>query len=122
MAALVVLVIVPVSAGLAPNAPVSALAVLCLGVISAWATNFLGTRRSQASFGLEDLAVAPAAWALTSLAFYHALWRLATEPFAWDKTAHAPDPDDLVEARTSAETGPDRAKTDKSLRIAAVSD
>jgi cellulose synthase/poly-beta-1,6-N-acetylglucosamine synthase-like glycosyltransferase len=122
LAALLVLVIVPLSAGLAPSAPVLALGVLSLGVTSAWATAFLGARRARASFGPGYLAASPVIWALTSLAFYHALWRLVREPFAWDKTAHAPDPDDLVEARTPAETGPDHAKTDKALRIAAVSD
>ena len=30
-------------------------------------------------------------WALLSLAFVHAAWRLAVEPHVWDKTPHDRD-------------------------------
>ena len=35
-----------------------------------------------------DMLQAPAYWALLSLAFVHAAWRLVLDPFAWDKTPH----------------------------------
>jgi hypothetical protein len=37
------------------------------------------------------MATAPLYWALLSLAFGHAVWRLARCPFQWDKTRHYPD-------------------------------
>jgi hypothetical protein len=37
------------------------------------------------------MIAAPAYWALLSLAFVHAAWRLVVEPFAWDKTPHRQD-------------------------------
>ena len=37
------------------------------------------------------MIAAPADWALLSLAFVHAAWRLVLDPFAWDKTQHRRD-------------------------------
>jgi hypothetical protein len=37
------------------------------------------------------MILAPAYWALQSLAAFHAGWRLLREPFAWDKTRHRRD-------------------------------
>ena len=39
------------------------------------------------------MLAAPAYWALLSLAFVHALWRLVMEPHVWDKTPHDRDED-----------------------------
>ena len=53
----------------------------------------VGARRAGLDYRLSDMACAPAYWALLSVAFLHALWRLATQPFVWDKTPHDRDRD-----------------------------
>jgi glycosyltransferase XagB len=58
----------------------------------------VGARRTGLGYGLADMARAPLYWSLLSLAFLHAVWRLATEPFVWDKTPHERDRDRLEEA------------------------
>jgi hypothetical protein len=52
----------------------------------------VGARRAGLRYGPIDMISAPAYWSLLSLAVAHAAWRLVREPFAWDKTAHRPDP------------------------------
>jgi hypothetical protein len=74
--------------GLAPETPRLALSVLVLGAVSAWISCLLGARRAGVRYGPWEMIAAPAYWSLLSLAFTHALWRLLTEPFAWDKTRH----------------------------------
>ena len=49
-------------------------------------------RRAGVPYGPVDMLAAPAYWALLSVAFAHAAWRLVREPFAWDKTPHRRDP------------------------------
>ena len=105
LAWLVTALLVPAMAGLPPLIPVLAIAVLAAGVASSWLCCWVGARRAGVSYGLADMASAPAYWALLSLAWLHAAWRLVREPFAWDKTAHQPD--------SSAEPSPARARLDE---------
>ncbi|MFN3668048.1 MAG: glycosyltransferase family 2 protein [Brevundimonas sp.] len=84
-------VLVAAVAGLSPGTPALALSVLVLGAAAAWLSCAIGTRRAGIAYGAADMIRAPAYWALLSLAFAHAAWRLVREPFAWDKTAHRRD-------------------------------
>jgi hypothetical protein len=85
-------VLVSAMAGVAPLIPALAIGVLTAGAASAWLCCWIGARRAGVPYGLADMVAAPAYWALLSLAWAHAVWRLVREPFAWDKTAHRPDP------------------------------
>lgn len=78
-------------AGLSPQTPALAICVLCVGTASAWLSCAIGTRRAGIPYRVQDMLTAPFYWSLLSLAFVHAAWRLVREPFAWDKTPHAPD-------------------------------
>ncbi len=84
-------VLVSAMAGLSPETPVLALCVLVLGTASAWLSCVIGARRAGTPYGAADMIKAPAYWALLSVAFVHAVWRLALDPFAWDKTPHQRD-------------------------------
>lgn len=84
-------VLVAALAGLPPQTPALALSVLILGAASAWLSCAIGARRAGVPYGPTDMLVAPAYWALQSLAAAHAAWRLVREPFAWDKTRHRRD-------------------------------
>jgi len=90
--------LVGLASGLSPAVPVGAISVLGIGVIAAWMSCAVGARRTGLGYGLADMARAPLYWSLLSLAFLHAAWRLATEPFVWDKTPHERDRDRLEEA------------------------
>jgi glycosyltransferase XagB len=81
-------VLVTAVAGLPSETPALALSVLILGAASAWLSCAMGARRAGVPYGPADMIVAPAYWALQSLAALHAAWRLMREPFAWDKTRH----------------------------------
>lgn len=78
-------------AGLRPEISLLAPVVLLLGAASAWLSCWVGAKRAGTRFSLADMAAAPAYWSLLSLAFLHAAWRLAREPFIWDKTRHRRD-------------------------------
>ena len=84
-------VLVAVIAGLPPAAPLLALSVMGLGAAAAWLSCAIGARRAGVRYGPVEMILAPAYWSLLSLAFIHAAWRLAREPFAWDKTRHRKD-------------------------------
>jgi hypothetical protein len=79
-------------AGLPPEAPKLALSAMVLGAAMACLSCAVGARRAGLRYGPIDMISAPAYWSLLSLAVAHAAWRLVREPFAWDKTAHRPDP------------------------------
>ena len=79
-------------AGLPPEAPKLALSALVLGAAMACLSCWVGAHRAGLRYGPLDMICAPAYWSLLSLAVAHAAWRLVSEPFAWDKTAHRPDP------------------------------
>lgn len=83
--------LVALFAGLPPAIPLLAAVVLILGAGSAWLSCLIGARRAGAAYGARDMIGAPFYWALLSLAFGHAVWRLARNPFQWDKTRHRPD-------------------------------
>ena len=122
LAAVTAVVMVALVAGLPPAAPLTAIGVMGLGVISAWINGAIGSRRAGARFGPFEIATSPGLWALLSLAMGHAIWRLLREPFAWDKTRHEPDvPDEPrpVDELSALEAGP---IIDKRLRIPVVSD
>ncbi|HWQ87841.1 glycosyltransferase family 2 protein [Brevundimonas sp.] len=84
-------ILVSLMAGLPPETPALALSVLVLGAASAWLSCAIGARRAGVPYGPGDMIAAPAYWALLSLAFVHAGWRLIRDPFAWDKTRHRRD-------------------------------
>jgi cellulose synthase/poly-beta-1,6-N-acetylglucosamine synthase-like glycosyltransferase len=94
-------VLVSTMAALPPETPVLALCVLVLGAASAWLSCAIGARRAGAPYDAGDMIRAPAYWALLSLAFVHAAWRLILDPFAWDKTPHQRDA--AVDAESSAD-------------------
>lgn len=99
-------VLVATMAGLSPETPLLALSVLVLGAASAWLSCAIGARRAGAPYDAGDMMKAPAYWALLSLAFVHAAWRLVLDPFAWDKTPHRRDAwrDEESPAASEAET------------------
>lgn len=78
-------------AGLPPETSALACSVLVLGAASAWLSCAIGARRAGLTYGPVEMILAPAYWALLSLAFGHAVWRLIHSPFVWDKTRHHPD-------------------------------
>ncbi len=86
--------ITAVDARITPATPLLSMSVLVLGAASAWLSGLIGARRAGVAYTATDMLSAPAYWSLLSLAFVHAAWRLAVEPFAWDKTSHTPDPKD----------------------------
>ena len=96
-------ILVSLIAGLPPETPALAVSVLVLGAASAWLSCAIGARRAGVPYGPADMIAAPAYWALLSLAFAHALWRLIRNPFAWDKTRHRRDTP-LPEGEAAAET------------------
>ena len=84
-------VLVAAMARVSPETPLLALSVLVLGAASAWLSCAIGARRAGVPYRPVDMILAPAYWALQSLAAFHAGWRLLREPFAWDKTRHRRD-------------------------------
>ena len=105
--------LVAIAAGLSPQIPPLAIGVLILGATSAWLSCAIGARRAGVPYGPTDMVVAPAYWALQSLAAAHAAWRLVREPFAWDKTRHRRDAPVAGTTATTAhaaldETAPNR--------------
>lgn len=49
-----------------------------------------GAQRAGLKPRVSDLMLAPAYWSLQSIAFWRALFQLATRPHHWDKTPHHP--------------------------------
>ena len=86
-------ILIGLSAGVRPEAPIGAIAVLTMGIVASWTTCAIGARRAGLRYRWTDMLAAPAYWALLSLAFVHALWRLVMEPHVWDKTPHDRDED-----------------------------
>lgn len=86
--------ITAVDARITPATPLLSMAVMVLGAAAAWLSGLIGARRAGVAYTATDMLSAPAYWSLLSLAFVHAAWRLVVEPFAWDKTAHRPEPND----------------------------
>jgi len=113
-------VLVSAMAGLPPETPVLALCVLVLGAASAWLSCAIGAGRVAAPLGAADMIQAPAYWALLSLAFVHAAWRLVLEPFAWDKTPHRRDaPSDTESPVASSAEANDVLDATAPLRLSA---
>lgn len=98
-------VLVPAMAGLPPAMPALAPSVLVLGAAAAWLSCAIGARRAGVPYGPVDMITAPGYWAMLSIAFVHAVWRLVLEPFAWDKTPHRRD----VEVAPDVDAGTDDA-------------
>lgn len=111
-------VLVALVAGLPPETSALACSVLILGAASAWLSCAIGARRAGVEYGPLEMVAAPAYWALLSLAFGHAVWRLIHCPFVWDKTRHHldaaiadPAPEQALQQRLDAAGG---------LRLSAV--
>lgn len=102
LAWVIVALVTAADARITPAMPLAAVSALILGAASAWLSGAIGARRAGVPYGIRDMLASPAYWALLSLAFVHAAWRLITEPFTWDKTAHHPDPVEAAEAATTA--------------------
>ncbi len=102
-------VAVALAQGVPPMSPKFALAVLGVGVVVAWITGKVGARRAGVPYGPADMALAPAYWSLLSLAFVHAVWRLSTAPFAWDKTRHRRDPALIIADLAEVDAGREAA-------------
>ncbi len=100
---------IAIAAGLQPGVPLLALGVLLTGTVSAWFNGMVGARRAHTPYNIADMIRAPIYWSLLSLAFYHALWRLVTEPFTWDKTRHRADPALMIAALAEREAGREAA-------------
>lgn len=66
------------------------LALFLSGTLSGMITIALAARRAGLKLQWSDVLCAPAYWCLQSVAAVFALWQLATRPFHWDKTDHAP--------------------------------
>lgn len=77
--------------GLDPMAPAPALVTLLIGSSSAWLLCAVGSMRAGLRYDWRTILSAPGYWMLQSLALGHAVVRLATDPFAWDKTHHSLD-------------------------------
>ncbi len=86
-----------------PESPQFSLTVLLAGVMSAWLRCAIGARRAHTPYHFRDMLLAPVYWALLSLAFVHAVWRLIREPHAWDKTPHRRDEPETVLATEQRE-------------------
>lgn len=98
-------VLVSLISGLPPAPPAFAMSVLVLAIAAAWLQCAIGARRGGVVYEAADMIAAPAYWSLLTLAFLHAAWRLITEPFAWDKTAHHRDEDAPSAALMAASAG-----------------
>lgn len=109
LAWLIATVAISTVAGLPPEAPRFALAVLVVGMAAAWLNGKIGARRAGVPYTAADMIVAPAYWSLLTLAFGHAVWRLLAEPFAWDKTRHRRDPAVAIAAMAEVEAGREAA-------------
>jgi cellulose synthase/poly-beta-1,6-N-acetylglucosamine synthase-like glycosyltransferase len=109
LAWLIATIAISAVAGLTPEAPRFALAVLVVGMASAWLNGKIGARRAGVPYTAADMIVAPAYWSLLTLAFGHAVWRLAAQPFAWDKTRHRCDPAIEIAAIAEVEAGREAA-------------
>jgi cellulose synthase/poly-beta-1,6-N-acetylglucosamine synthase-like glycosyltransferase len=92
LAWLLATVLIAMAADLPPETPTFAIGVLAIGALAAWVNAAIGCRRAGMTYTLTDMISAPAYWSLLSLAFVHAVWRLISEPFTWDKTTHFADP------------------------------
>ena len=77
--------------GVAPILPVEDLVLIGLGWTTAAVCCWRGARRAGVRYGVWDALSSPLYWGLMSVAQAHAVWRLATQPFHWDKTPHLPD-------------------------------
>lgn len=84
-------ILLAVVSGQVTQIPLLAIIVFSLGVLSAWLSCAIGARRAGVPYGAADMLAAPGYWAMLSLAFVHAFYRLIRQPFAWDKTQHSPD-------------------------------
>lgn len=98
-------VLVSLIAGLPPAPPVFAMSVLVLAIAAAWLQCAIGARRGHVAYRAADMIAAPAYWSLLTLAFLHAAWRLVSEPFTWDKTAHYRDEEDEAPALIAGDAG-----------------
>lgn len=77
--------------GVAPRLPTPDLSLAGLGWSVAALGMLIGAARARVQTGPWDVLSAPAYWALLSVAQAHAIWRLISQPFYWDKTPHCPD-------------------------------
>lgn len=102
------LVLLMMATGMTPIAPIAAVVTILAGTATAWLTCAVACHRIGLPYPPSVVLAAPLYWALQSLAFAHAAFRLVTQPFAWDKTPHHADSveaepaQDWTQARVSA--------------------
>ena len=89
----------------APSLSVLGWAVLIVGAAAAWITNYRGARIAGTPYGPLDMAASLPYWFLLSLAFMHAVVRLALEPHRWDKTPHQDDVEPIIAADLHPDAG-----------------
>lgn len=77
--------------GMAPGLPPMDLVLLAAGWLTAAASCRLGARRAGVRYGWWEAFTSPLYWGLLTVALPHAVYRLVTQPFYWDKTPHVPD-------------------------------
>lgn len=78
-------------AGQWPAPDIATSGVIIIGFTAAWLTCWIGCRKIGVPYGPRSMAIAVYYWTLMGLGFSHAMWRLVTQPHAWDKTPHMPD-------------------------------
>lgn len=88
---IVALLLVSALAGVAPYLPAPDLSIAAYGWATAALCMLIGAARANIRTGPWDVLTAPVYWTLLSLAQFHAILRLITDPFHWDKTPHLPD-------------------------------
>lgn len=83
--------LVSATAWVTPRLPAPDLSLAGFGWAVASLVMLIGAARAGVRTGPSDVLTAPVYWAMLSLAQLHAMVRLISQPFHWDKTPHRPD-------------------------------
>lgn len=88
--------LVAMLSSVSPMAHPLAVSLFSIGALVSIGGCAIGMRRAALPYRVRDALLAPAYWALQSLALAHALIQMITAPFHWDKTPHKPEPEDTA--------------------------
>ncbi|MFN4287654.1 MAG: glycosyltransferase [Brevundimonas sp.] len=103
--------LVAMLSSVSPMAHPLAVSLFSIGALVSICGCAIGMRRAALPYRVRDALLAPAYWAMQSLALAHALIQMITAPFHWDKTPHRPEPEEPAEsAAASSVVSPRRAK------------